>query len=119
MTLPVIEVCASHNLDSRFDPYQPDHRVVLVYRGHVPAGTADIDACELVFELLNIGHDADYSEPNPDAVAYRARGNRSLSVGDLVSVDGRWFSCGRFGWSLLEAEPLVVAVRVDGSSPLA
>lgn len=52
---------------------------------------------ETVFEQLNIG-----GEPGVDAaeytVAYRAAGNRSLSVGDVVEIGGHCYAVGRFSW---------------------
>lgn len=58
------------------------------------------DICEEVFRLLNVGDDPTFNEsgPDPRAVQYRMRGNRSLSVGDVIQIGVRWFACASSGW---------------------
>lgn len=54
-------------------------------------------ALEVVFAELNV------DEPfEPWAVEYRRNRNRSLSVGDVVEVDGERFACAGIGWTELE-----------------
>lgn len=63
-------------------------------------GTQPLDArrlLERIFEELNIG------ETSAVARAYRAAGNRSLSVADVVTINGARFRCDRFGWSVSRA----------------
>lgn len=100
------------------DGYAPGHPVVLVFQAIAPEGVGDLAACENVFRLLNVGEDPEFGEPDPAAIAYRARGNRSLSVGDLVSVGDRFYQCGRFGWTQLDADPVVVDQQDYGTTPL-
>jgi hypothetical protein len=71
--------------------YEPGHPMTLAFATVVdPAELSDESLCEQVFALLNIGHDpADVGmgdAPDPRALEYRERGNRSLSVGDAVAV---------------------------------
>ncbi|HEY0697395.1 MAG TPA: hypothetical protein VGD43_06255 [Micromonospora sp.] len=40
-----------------------------------------------VYRLFNVGHDPQFGTPDPRAVVYRERGNRSLSVGDVVALN--------------------------------
>jgi hypothetical protein len=52
------------------------------------------------WEAFNVGDDpAFFDPPMPLAVAYRRAGkNRSLSVADVVVIDGEPWSVERFGW---------------------
>lgn len=62
--------------------------------------------CERAFEMFNVG------DPTSDITVrrYRNAGHRSLSVGDVVVVDGAAFGVDRFGWTPLEAfEPAPAA----------
>src|SRR5262249_4822114 len=99
------------------DGYEPTHPITLVYETEM-SPRHDLDACEKVFELLNIGDDPDFGTPDPTAVEYRARGNRSLSVGDVVSVDGRFYACGRVGSTALRRSPTVIVRAEPGTTPL-
>jgi hypothetical protein len=56
-------------------------------------------AAEDAFAQLNTGDDPAFGLPDPLAVEYRQRGNRSLSVGDVVRVGGRWLAVARFGFT--------------------
>jgi hypothetical protein len=60
--------------------------------------------CDFVFWLFNVGEDTD-----PHARAYRERGNRSLSVGDVVQIEQHWFAVAAIGFTAIAA-PL----RLDG-----
>ena len=51
---------------------------------------------EGIFTQLNVGGDLYPAEDY--TTEYRANGNRSLSVGDVVSLDGACYAVGRFGW---------------------
>ncbi|AZI65458.1 hypothetical protein [Rhodococcus sp. NJ-530] len=49
------------------------------------------------------GDEFNVGETSKAAVAYRKiHGLRSLSVGDVVKIDGQWFSCDSMGWSILD-----------------
>jgi len=99
------------------DGYQPGHPVTLVFSTELPESD-DLDACEQLYRLLNVGDDPNVGEPDPRATQYRARGNRSLSVGDVASIDGRFYACACFGWHQLDHEPSTVHVTdVAGTTP--
>jgi hypothetical protein len=53
-------------------------------------------------------------------VQYRARGNRSLSGGDVTCIDGRFYACARTGWQRLDHEPSIVPeAGVPGTTAIA
>lgn len=67
------------------------------------------------YEVFNVSDDPSFGTPNPLAVEYRKRKNRSLSVGDVIqlstrrpsehpiSASDRWSKCTSFGWTPIEA----------------
>jgi hypothetical protein len=61
---------------------------------HDPGKTA-----EAAFALLNVGDDPAFGPPDPRAVEYRDRGNRSASVGDLVRVGNHWLAVAHAGFT--------------------
>ena len=71
-----------------------------------------------MFELFNVGEDPAFGPPHPRAVDYRRCGNRSLSVGDVVAVDGRFYACASTGWAALKDRPLIDQRRTHGTTPL-
>ncbi len=83
------------------DGYRQGHPLTEVARLTIDDDD-DIAVLEEVFRLFNVGDDSEYGEPDPRALEYRFRGNRSLSVGDVVTLDGRWFACARLGWASIE-----------------
>jgi len=89
------------------DGYQPGQPVTLVFSTELPE-CHDLDACEQLYRLLNVGDDPDFGEPDPRATAYRARGNRSLSMGDVACIDGRFYACASSGWDRLDHMPSIV-----------
>ena len=61
--------------------------------------------CEQVFEQLNIDH------PTADwALAYRLRGNRSLSVGDVLVLGETAWACASVGWTAISTDALLDAL---------
>lgn len=103
-----------------FSPvYEPElnYRAVITYER-----SGDTHAVlNHAFETLNIGG-------CEIARRYRADGNRSLSVGDLVVVDGEAWLCARFGWEPVPewhrpatrrpeaGRPVIDQLDVDGRS---
>lgn len=88
----------------RMDGYQPTHTLTKAYQMVAdPFGTTDLDVLRVVFDVFNVGDDPDFfNPPSPHAIEYRKAGNRSLSVGDVVVLDGRAYACARFGWDTIE-----------------
>lgn len=89
-----------------FVPYQPGDVMYRAFDYTVTASSLDEDltVCERAFEWFNVGENAYAKE-------YRAKGNRSLSVGDVVVVDGRAYAVDSFGWNKLDAFEPVLAAR--------
>lgn len=73
-------------------------------------------ALDEAWYLFNVGHDPDFGPPHKVAVEYRERGNRSLSYGDVVVVDGQAFSVER--WSFGELNARLNRVQTFGSHVL-
>ncbi|MBQ0928593.1 hypothetical protein [Saccharopolyspora endophytica] len=64
--------------------------------------TREIEVAERAYNIFTVGHTPAYGTPDPRAAAYREQGNRSLSVGDVVCVDGRFLACEPFGWNEID-----------------
>ena len=88
--------------ETNFDPKIHDH----------------LSLAEHAFELLNIGDDPEFGTPDQRAVDYRRRGNRSLSVGDVLAIDERFLSCDRIGFRELDQPPAIQQLRQHGTTPL-
>ncbi len=109
------------------DGYEPQHPVTLVAEldfteadvpSFEPPFGSDSDQAVLnaVWILFNVGDDPDYGTPDPRAVIYRMRRNRSLSVGDVVSIDGRWYACRSVGWESIDP-PRIESITLHGTTP--
>ena len=112
MTTTMITVLLNETTDERgrnpgFFGYEPANHVLRPALMVTPAqidrtpSASDISILERMYHLLNVGDDPDFGTPHPVAVAYRERQNRSLSVGDIVAIDNRWYTCASFGWQAL------------------
>jgi hypothetical protein len=62
-----------------------------------------------VFEQLNIG--GDLAPATEWTEAYRAAGNRSLSVGDVVVLGETAWTVARFGWEIISTDDLLASVN--------
>ena len=96
------------------DGYEPMfHTLVPVarYERSERAVQSGINLLEEAFEIFNVGDIGG----NPIAREYRGRENRSLSVGDVVSITTRtgtqYFACARTGWEEVPAPLLIDATR--------
>lgn len=100
--------------------YEPGQTVteVFTYTTRPTGDTHDHVLADEAFELFNIGDDPAFGIPDPRAMDYRARGNRSLSVGDVVAIDGRFHSCDSGGWHELVEQPPVEQHTAAGTTPL-
>ncbi|UVS80591.1 hypothetical protein [Actinokineospora sp. UTMC 2448] len=98
-----------------FRGYRPQHEVVEVaaYLATRHDGVLD-DA----FHMFNVGDDPCFGPPDPRAVTYRLRGNRSLSVGDVIALDDEFHSCEPAGWRALTTPPLITDMHAPGITPL-
>lgn len=68
----------------------------------VQSATSGIEIAERAFELFNERRTPVGATADPRVVAYRVLGNRWLSVGDVVCVDGHFFACEPFGWNEID-----------------
>ena len=50
-------------------------------------------------------------------MAYRARRNRSLSKGDVVGLEGKFYACASFGWDSIDP-PRITTVDLYGTTSL-
>lgn len=80
-----------------FDGYRPEHAVVPVF-GYTVAMTDDQKILAEAFEVFNIGTCA-------RADSYYGLKLRSLSVGDVVKIEDRYYAVARAGFAALEREP--------------
>lgn len=121
-----VEQDAAGRHTGMLDGYKPTDRLVPVFQYDVRRPLFQHDVRRLApaallaqaFELFNIG------EGVPAADNYRSRGNRSLSVGDVVALADdtlatTFHAVDRFGWREVPA-PLVVdaTAAVYGSTGL-
>lgn len=86
-----------HNLDSRFMGYTPADRLELV---HIFTTEKPLTP-EQAFFICNVGDDPDFASGLTLELGreYRAGGNRSLSVGDVVrDANGDHWACDSLGW---------------------
>ena len=65
-------------------------------------------ALEVVFKQLNVGGDLLVATTWTEK--YRADGNRSLSVGDVVTIGESAYAVGRFGWDKVSGADLAAAI---------
>jgi hypothetical protein len=122
-TDPPLQVRAFHNVATDqagrnlgFFGFKPGHPVVEVFRDVVPASSGHEAICEQVFTLLNVGDDPSFGAPDPRAVAYRARNNRS-PVGDCLSVGDAFYAVTDTGFQPIDP-PRIVTVTRPGTTPL-
>ena len=86
-----------------FRAYEPGHTMHLAFEYVTPerAGWPESEAeqdravCNEAFEWFNVGE-------NEIARRYRSKHNRSLSVGDVLVIDGRAYGCASVGWTRIE-----------------
>ena len=119
-----VYIRAYHNSESRFLEYEPGQRIVPVFETYEPDADHD-QLCSRMYELLNIGDDPSFGQPDPRAIEYRARRNRSLSVGDVIQIgkEGdetpKFYAVSMSGFDSIATPTHVVNVGRGGTTPLA
>ncbi|GAA3832355.1 hypothetical protein GCM10022226_61980 [Sphaerisporangium flaviroseum] len=108
---PVMTVGIWHNIcvpDNFLQGWKPTHAMVKVFAYDIPAEQArDPHAVlEDAFVTFNEGDD-------DRARKYRARGNRSLSKGDVVVIGEVAWACASSGWDLIAGSITVCDVLAD------
>lgn len=91
--------------DGMFRGYDPADSVTEVFRYETRDG--DREVLSFAYDLFNVGDDPQvWGEPDDRAVAYRARHNRSLSIGDVVRTEDagevRFYAVARVGWQSID-----------------
>ncbi|REF00492.1 hypothetical protein [Thermomonospora umbrina] len=86
---------------SRFRSADEGGPVVLVFSSTASADRDPLEICDEMFELLNVGHDAEFGTPDPRAIDYRNQGHRGLSVGDIVQVGATYYEIGPVGFTIV------------------
>lgn len=85
----------------QFRPYEPGDQVYLGWEGTVRFDGSPEALLEALWHDLNVGDEFGGSQLDPAIWRqYRSDRNRSLSVGDVVTIDGQAWKCDSFGWSL-------------------
>lgn len=98
--------------------YQHGQPVVEVFQASADSTADPAVICENIYMLLNVGDDPVFGTPDPRAIAYRRKGNRSLSAGDLICLDGTWLACARTGFQPVAEQPVIVRAADHGTAPL-
>lgn len=95
----------------RFVPETALLRLAAKFRVELPddAPSTPIPLLERVFEQLNVGGDLVPAEPW--TLRYRLARNRSLSVGDVVVVDGSAYTVARFAWDPITLDQLLAGAE--------
>lgn len=84
-------------------PMQLVHTYDVAHRGP-GKDNSDLALCEHAFDLFNAPEDWLYGRDREICEEYRAKGLRSLSVGDVVGIrrpngDARTYECATMGWT--------------------
>ncbi|KOV84793.1 hypothetical protein [Nocardia sp. NRRL S-836] len=118
--IEAVPVRVFHNNDasaSLLNGYQPGSTVTEVYL-YIEDALDDHVLLDRAFDLFNIDPDPELGAPDERAVEYRSRGNRSLSVGDVVAVGDRFYAVDHTGWRRLGDQPLIRQQASRGTVPL-
>lgn len=89
------------------DGYAPTDKVVHVATWHVTRRYGDEYRTDQfiqgeAWKVFNVGDDPEFGLVYEVATEYRARRNRSLSMGDVLQIDeGGWYACEDFGWKAI------------------
>ena len=106
----VVTIKVLHNNTSRFGPYTVGDSLseAITFESALPACGDIHRLLEIVFHQLNI------DEPKALwAIEYRRRRNRSLSVGDVVTVGEQAWAVDSVGWTSVSIEAHQVWRYVD------
>lgn len=71
----------------------------------VPASRDYRQTLEHTYTVLNVGDDPDFGPVDSGALQYRARRNRSLSIGDVLVLDGVGFAVASDGFVKVPLAP--------------
>lgn len=88
------------------DGYRPGDPLKLAIQYEMPAEMTDAAICEDAFHEFNVGS-------GPRANEYRNGRNRSLSIGDVVVVNGTAYNCASSGFTLVNGFTASKTASVD------
>ncbi|MEU5878162.1 hypothetical protein [Spirillospora sp. NPDC047279] len=91
-----------------FFGYQPDHNVVKVFEYNT-APLPGYTLSDVAEDAFRVGNGVDNKSDD-----YFRRELRTLSVGDLVRIEGQWFRCDAVGWSGLVDDPNDITKAHEG-----
>ena len=111
-----IRVFHNTELDATALGYMTGQLVVEVYAYDDTTSPTPEAALANAYRLFNVGDDPAFGTPSPDALAYRASQNRSLSVGDVVACDDTFHACDPIGWRLI-GPPKIIVLALPGTTP--
>ncbi|QFG25435.1 hypothetical protein [Actinomadura sp. WMMB 499] len=90
-----------------FFGYEPNHPVVKVFEYLTEQTTLPPE--DVAEEAMHIGNGVDNRSDS-----YYARELRSVSVGDLIRIDGQWWTCERVGWRFVGDIPKDITDEFEG-----
>lgn len=103
-----MKVTILHNTGpDHYSGYKYGDPLTVVAEYDVAAVEADIpNVLEDAFTIFNVGDDPAFTRGQPYelAVQYRKRGNRSLSVGDVIWLDTAAYAVDRIGFKNVKIE---------------
>lgn len=99
--------------------FQPGDKVTEVFTYvALKDNSDDVGLVDQIFQLFNIGDDPTFGTPDEEAVAYHALGNRPLWTGDVVAINGSFYTYGADGPLQLDEQPPIRQHVTTGTVPL-
>lgn len=117
---PAVWIRVFHNNNaptSITNGYEPGQAVTEVFT-YVEDSVDDRVLLGRAFDLFHIGHDPEFGTPDGQAVEYRDRGNRPLSVGDVVAINDRFYTFDRVGCPQVIERPPIRQRACHGTVPM-
>jgi hypothetical protein len=89
--------------------YEYGHPLQKAFEYDAPTGSELFRLAEEAFNAFNAPGELVLPDYRAIAESYRAAGNRSLSVGDVLRVGHSWLACASTSWIALAEEPSEVS----------
>ena len=105
--MPYVAVYFNTHQD-HFSGYKHGHAVCKVFSYDAPASSGLDDLAEEAFAAFNAPLESLDPAYRSIAEGYRAAGNRSLSVGDVLCIGDAWLACATYGWVQVDEAPIEV-----------
>lgn len=106
MSAPAIRIFHNQRRLAMALGYRGSDTVTEVFSTTGEPGLDPLAQCAVAFHLFNVGDDPDFGPVDQRAVDYRARGRRSLSVGDVIAVGDQhgeqYFACTVHGFTPID-----------------